>query len=51
LSAGNIIARATVPGKPGRTRGSTQFRKELGEEEKAYAQLLTQLGMAKGLKK
>ncbi len=30
---------------------SARFRKELGEEEKAYAQLLTQLGMAKGLKK
>jgi putative tricarboxylic transport membrane protein len=31
--------------------GSAQFRKDLVEEEKAYAQLLTQLGMAKGLKK
>jgi len=30
---------------------SAQFRKELAEEEQVYAQLLTQLGMAKGLKK
>lgn len=30
--------------------GSAQFRKDLAEEEKAYAQILTQLGMAKGLK-
>jgi putative tricarboxylic transport membrane protein len=31
--------------------GSAQFRKDLAQEEKAYAQILTQLGMAKGLKK
>jgi putative tricarboxylic transport membrane protein len=31
--------------------GSAQFRKDLAQEEKAYAQILTQLGMAKGLRK
>jgi putative tricarboxylic transport membrane protein len=31
--------------------GSAQFRKDLAQEEKAYGQILTQLGMAKGLKK
>lgn len=31
--------------------GSAQFRKDLAQEEKAYTQILTQLGMAKGLKK
>ena len=31
--------------------GSAQFHKDLAQEEKAYAQILTQLGMAKGLKK
>jgi putative tricarboxylic transport membrane protein len=29
---------------------SATFRKELAEEEKVYAEILTQLGMAKGLK-
>jgi len=31
--------------------GSAEFRKELAEENKNYEQILTQLGMAKGLKK
>lgn len=30
---------------------SAQFRRDLAQEEKAYAQILTQLGMAKGLRK